>query len=335
MIRRLVAGAALAVLAVVLTSSPAAADPPRPTDYRTVVDAIEPPVPGLVVQMIGGDSLLELRAPTGRAVAVIGYRGEEFLRFHPDGRVEEDHASYTYRTSQSRYGSAVDAEQTDATDWRTVSTSGTWAWHDHRSHLMTTQRPLGRSPGDQVSAGVVPLVVDGAPVRVQLSTFWMEPPSKLPALAGALLAAVLLVLLVLLGRGRLGGASWAILLVLAAGLAAIVGGTTVRARPAHVGGPIVEWAFPLLALGLAGAALVLRRRPGLVHAALVLAALALLEWGWLRRTVLTKALLPTTMSMPLDRALTAAVLVVAAGTLVRATWLVVAEQRRPAPVVGP
>lgn len=334
MIRRVAAGAALVALIVMLTSSPAAADPPRPTDYRTVVDAIEPPVPGLVVQMIGGDSLLELRAPAGRTIAVIGYRGEEFLRFHADGRVEEDHASYTYRTSQSRYGSAVDAEQTDATDWRTVSSSGTWAWHDHRSHLMTTQRPLGRSPGDQVSAGVVPLEVDGAPVRVQLSTFWMEPPSKVPALAGALLAAVLLVLLVVLRRGRLDGARWAILLVLAASLAAIVGGATARARPAHVGGPLVEWAFPLLALALGGIALVIRRR-GLAVAALLLAALALLEWGWLRRTVLTKALLPTTMPMPLDRALTAAVLVVAAGSLARATWLVVAEQRRPAPVAGP
>jgi hypothetical protein len=199
---------------------------------------------------------------------------------------------------------------------------------------MTTQRPLGRSPGEQVSAGVVPLVVDGAPVRVQLSTYWVEPPSRLPALVGAVLATALLVVL---WRRRVGAGSWAALLVLAAALAAIVGGATVRARPAHVGGPMVEWAFPLLALALGGLALVIRRRRGPAVAALLLAALALLEWGWLRRTVLTKALLPTTMPMPLDRALTAAVLVVAAGSLARATWLVAAEQRRPvvaAPVSG-
>ncbi len=316
---------ALAALLVVLLAGPAAADPPRPTDYRTEIRAVEPPVSGLVVEMIGGDSLLRLRAPTGRTVVVIGYKGERYLVFHPDGRVEEDHASYTYRTSRSRYGSDVGAEQGDTTDLRMVATDGTWAWHDHRSHLMTTAKPLGREPGDQVSEGVLPLLVDGEEVRVTLATFWVPAPSRLAPIAAAIAAGALTLALARTGR------SWRVAAALVAAIGALVVGIgVVRDMPAHVGTRPVEWGLPAIAVVLAVAGLLDRRSTARRAAWGVLVALALLEWVWLRRAVLTKPVLPTVLPSALDRTATAGIAVLAVAVLAAAVRTAVA----PPPPAG-
>lgn len=299
---------ALALLLVVLVATPAAADPPRPTDYRTEVRDAQPPVPGLVVEMVGGDSLLRLRAPAGRTVVVIGYRGEPFLVFRPDGRVEEDRASYTYRTSRARYGSDVAAEQGDATDVHVVSNDGTWAWHDHRSHLMTTARPLGRSPGDQVAEGVLPLQVDGVDVRVALATYWVPAPSRVPWIAAALVALGALLAFVRTSRGE----RWrTVATLLTACTALVVGWAVVRDAPAHVGARPVEWVLPCVAVAFAVLRAVDRQGGARRCAWGALASLAVLEWAWTRRAVLSKPVLPTALPAVVDRTATAAVAVAA------------------------
>ncbi|MGN6693412.1 MAG: hypothetical protein ACTHN0_04485, partial [Aquihabitans sp.] len=67
--------AALGALVLLLVpASPAAADAPRPTDYRSTVTDVSPALPeGAEVRVIGGDSLLELSLPAGHTAVVADY----------------------------------------------------------------------------------------------------------------------------------------------------------------------------------------------------------------------------------------------------------------------
>jgi hypothetical protein len=327
----------LAVVLVLGLAAPAAADPPRPTDFATEVVGVDPPVDGVVVRLLGGDSFLEIAVERGIELTVTGYRGEPFVRYRADGTVEEDTASYTSLTSQSRYGSNVAAEVGATPTWTVVARDGSWAWHDHRAHWMSPQNPPGRGPGDQVLEGVVPLVVDGRAVKLQLATWWVSPP---PARHGAVGVAVGLLVgaAVLLGardpRRRHDPIIAAAPALLAALAALAVGLATRRGLPAEAAPSSLHWLLPLLGLAAAGAAAGLRRRPERSASAALLASVSLLQWVWWRRDVLTKPVLPTSAPFGLDRATTAAVAVVAVVALfVAATAL--ARALRPAQIPPP
>ncbi len=62
-----------ALVALVGLAGPAAAVTPRPTDYRSTVQSIDPAAP-ITVRVIGGDTLLELQAAPGHEVVVAGLR---------------------------------------------------------------------------------------------------------------------------------------------------------------------------------------------------------------------------------------------------------------------
>ena len=102
---RRVAVLGMAAVWLVLGAAPATADPAGPTDYQTEVTSIDPPADGFRVEAIGGDAFILLTAEPGVTVEVLGYRGEPYLRFHPDGRVEENRRSPT-QSSQYRFPGA-------------------------------------------------------------------------------------------------------------------------------------------------------------------------------------------------------------------------------------
>ena len=78
---------AIAIM-IVAPVSPAAADPAEPTDYRSVVDVVEPAIAGVTIDVVGGDSFLRVRAEAGHEVIVIGYWDEPYARITADGTVE-------------------------------------------------------------------------------------------------------------------------------------------------------------------------------------------------------------------------------------------------------
>jgi hypothetical protein len=310
---RLVLALAVASLALVAAAAPAAADPPAPTDYRSEVVSVEPPVDGLEVRVVGGDAFLEVVAPPGRQVLVPGYRGEPYLRLDPDGSVWQNDASPAVLLNEERMG-GVDVPDGDGGEprWRQVGDGGRAVWHDHRTHWMQEEPPLDLSPGDQILDGVVLLVVDGQEVEVRAISTWEHRPSPLPAVAGALLGA-LAVAVVWWRRGPL-TVAWVVTVTAAA--AAAVGAAQVWSVPAATGPSALLWALPATALVAAAASAVLGARDperwGLVAAVLqALAAVELGLWAWNRRTGLWRAVLPTDAPWPLDRGVTAAAAVVA------------------------
>ena len=308
------------VLAIVLgAAGPAAADPPGPTDYRSEITAIEPPTDGVEVEVVGGDSFIRLRRTGDERVDVMGYGGEPYLRFEPDGRVLENQRSPATFLNRDRTGEVDLPTEADADaepEWEEVAADGTFSWHDHRTHWMSSARPPGRSPGDRVLEGVVPaagrrpgrrrgrgLVLGGGALA----------GARRPGRAGRP------------GRGR-----------------PPRGAEVAHHRPrprrrSHLGrGPGPRAGVVPLGAGRhrpaadpvgpapgrrgrrRGRGLLRRLQPPVRAGLVAVAGIELLWWAWTRQAALTRALIPTDAPPALDRAVVAAVAVLAVGILVAA-----------------
>ncbi len=301
----------------------AGADPAGPTDFETIVVSVTPPSEAIDVDVIGGDSFLQLTAAPGNEVIVEGYQQEPYLRFRPDGVVEENRRSPTTYLNASRYGGDDVPAGADATlppDWQPVGSGGRYAWHDHRIHLMQPGTPADRAPGDQVQAATVAMDVNGEPVDVAVAVYWLPAPSRVPLAIGAAIGAGLVILAVVT-RHRLG---WPLLAVAVA--AAGIGWWQFSSLPSETGPLLVWWLLPAIATVSVVVALALGRR--LVASALVLlAALELGAWVVLRREGVWRALIPTDAPFWLDRSVMAATVVVAVAAAIGA---VLAMFRAPA-----
>ncbi|QYG90984.1 hypothetical protein HC251_00070 [Iamia sp. SCSIO 61187] len=312
--RRLaLAGSVVALAIVVLTGSPAAADPPGPTDYRSEVTDITPEVDGITASVVGGDGFLLLEVEPGTTVEVPGYTGEPYLRFGEDGTVEENQASAATYLNESRTRTEADRDYDPEAEpeWEEVATDGRWAWHDHRIHSMA-----GDLSGDTEVAhrrGVpwtVPLVVDGDEVTISGSYRLLDAPSPLPWAA----LAIVLALALALGLGRVvpalpaAGAT-----VLVAGIGGIVAGMAQRGE-SPPGAPTSPLVVILPAIAAVAGIIVLIQRGRVLRAVAALAgAAAAGGWAIVRLPVLWKAVLPTSLPAGTDRALTAVALGAAAG----------------------
>jgi hypothetical protein len=318
--RLAVRAALIGVALTLLSATPAAADPVGPSDFRSEVTGIEPPTEVVAARVLGGDSFLELDVAPGHTVVVLGYAEEPYLRFNDDGTVERNVRSPATYLNDDRLA-AVEPPPEARPDaepvWEQVATGGTYAWHDHRIHWMSSSPPpveRGEAVGGAFDPWRVPLVIDGAPTDVTGTLRYEAATSPLP---WAVLAVAAAGLLVVLGRrAPLFAASGALTLV--AALAVVLGRAEHGVNPADAGANPLLWALPVVAL-VAGAAATLLgdRRPTVVLALASVATLA--GWGLLRLTVLLRPVLPTPLPDPLDRAGVA----LALGTAAGAAWLAV------------
>jgi hypothetical protein len=301
-LRRLLVALVALGAGVAAPAGVAGADPAGPTDYETTITSVEPPTPGIEVSIVGGDSFLRVAAEPGVDVVVLGYQQEPYLHIRPDGVVEENQRSPARYLNVDRYGSGTPpagADATPAPNWAVIGSGGAWAWHDHRSHWMSPEPPPDASPGTVIQSSTVPLVVDGSPVTVGVSTTWLAAPSRLPLGVGAA-AGLAVVILALARRARL---AWALLAVSV--VAGGVGYWQFRSLPAETGPLVVWWVLPAVAAASLLLAVLLGAR--LVSYALVLlAALELAVWVWLRRDAAFRAVIPTDAPYWLDRGVLAA-----------------------------
>jgi hypothetical protein len=313
-VRRLLAVSTLLAVGAVVGASPAAADPARPTTFRSEIERIEPDVEGVTVEVVGGDAFLRVTAEPGRTVAVPGYGGEPWLRIGPDGRVEQNRASSATYLNDSRDGvvPVPDGVGPDAEpEWEVVATDGSWAWHDHRVHYMGTGTPAVEELADgtrRVQEWTVPIAVDGTDVVVEGRLVLLDLVVPVLALVVALVAGALAYVL---GRRRPGPTA-AVASAVAAVVALAVGIGEWVLQPAGAGASVLVLALPALGVVAAVVAVVLavRGRSGSVA---VLGAVALLAgWGLMRVSVLWHPELPTVLPAEADRTGVAVVLALAA-----------------------
>ncbi|WP_426570687.1 hypothetical protein [Aquihabitans sp. McL0605] len=337
-----VAGRAFAVLVglavLLLPAAPASADAPKPTDYRSEVLHITPALPaGMTAQVVGGDSFLELSVPRGHRVVVPDYAAGDdehpapYLRFQADGTVQRNRLAIATAANESRFGTSDrQPDPTAAPEWETVATGGTYAWHDHRIHWMSPTPPRGVSADGRVDLGgkdgtwSVPIVVDGTPTTITGQLVLLPSPSPLPWVALAV---------VVLAAGLFIGVRWglspvAAIAVVVASAAVGVSWATWTSAPASTGVSWIPIAVSLVAVVAALAAV--WSPPRVQFIAIAATAAALVGWGLSRWTVLTKAVLPTTLPYGLDRAVTSGAFGVGLALAALLLWKPPARSRPPA-----
>ena len=333
-VRRLLVGVVAGLGLASAVASPAFADPPGPTDYQSEVRSIAPATQAIEVGIIGGDSFVELRVEPGVEAMVVGYQGEDYLWFRPDGVVLENQNSPATYLNADRFGNdGVPATASADADpvWKQIGTGGYWAWHDHRAHWMQSARPFGLEAGDQILEAVIPIVVDGDTVEVTVISTWQPAPSPIPMWLGVLAGVAT------------GAAAWFLrsrrispivagvpLVVLAVG----VGAAQYFSLPVATGPRPIWIVLPLIATVSAAAGVLLAAR-GMrfaADAAALLVGAELAVWGVTKRDGLTAAIVPTDAPFWLDRFTTAAALVGGVLLVAMAMWSLFAV---PAPDGNP
>jgi len=318
----------LALAAVIYAAPPAAADAPGPTDYVTTISGVEPPISGIELEVIGGDSFILMTVEEGFDVVVLGYESEPYLWFRPDGQVLENRASPATWANENRFGETTvpDGVSADADPrWNAVGTDGTYAWHDHRSHWMNPGKPLGAQPGDQILESAIPLIVSGRDVLIMVQSTLLAPPPIWPGLVGAVLG---LAGAVVAWRGQRSPLA-AVLVV--GGLASLIFGYIAYGSVPGVTEPsLLLWLLPVVAIVAALLFMALRNRlsttvylDGLVTTG----GVALAAWGITRFDAIRRALIPSDAPANLDRLVIAAVIIMGSAAAARGVYGLIKPER--------
>ncbi|MET8365762.1 hypothetical protein ABZU53_19585 [Micromonospora sp. NPDC005194] len=337
MIRTLLARAtviaATACATTLLTAAPAAAhgaDAPDGSDYRTRVTGVTPARPGLTVRVIEAGARLELTNRTGRAIEVIGYSGEPYLRIGPDGVYENSRSPATYlnRTLAGDTALPADADPAAPPSWRRVDDGATVRWHDQRARWQESAPPdaarVAPEREHRVRDWTIPLRDGADPAQIAGTLDWVPPPD-----AYTWWAVTIVGLLAVGALGLLAAASTAGARALSAvGVLLVVGGAVAVLYPVGreldagaqgVGGVLAGllggqvWAL-LTGLGaLAAGGYALARRPAADFAVALAGACLALFAGVANAAVFTRSVAPVPWSPEVARAMVAAVLITGVG----------------------
>jgi len=191
-------GCAACVAAVLLAIGAAPADAhligtnAAPTNYRTRVLAVSPPIQGLQVRAAEIGGALELSNRTGQQVIVLGARLEPYLRLEPDGGVDENHRSPTWLASRPPGSPAPRSPSPNPAappDWHRLSGGVRVVWHDHRAHWTGSDPPqVRRAPQRRqvvIPRWQVPLRVGDQTAVITGEVVWIPGSSWWPWLAVA------------------------------------------------------------------------------------------------------------------------------------------------------
>jgi hypothetical protein len=215
-----VAAVLAGVVAALGVGTPAfahSADVPAASDFRCRVTGISPALPGLTVRAISAGTELELVNHTGRAIEVLGYSGEPYLRVGPDGVFQNANSPAAYTNETLRGGPAppASAGAAAAPDWQRLSTTPAVVWHDHRASGTGAVPGDGGGSPERILSWSVPLR-DGVRVFAVTGTLdWVPRPATATWWAGCLLLAAAVAVL---GRWR---PRWAGAASIVAGVAAV------------------------------------------------------------------------------------------------------------------
>ena len=193
MLRKL--GLYAVVAAATLAVAPAAFADAGSPNYSSKLTSVTPGVKGLGVRIVDGDDAIELKNTSGLNVLVPGYENEPYLRFLVNGRVEVNVNSPAKYLNEERYAGVTVPKEASATakpKWVLIAQGGSYTWHEHRVHWMSTDQPprvkaSGGRELQKVFDWVVPLSVGGKRVKASGRLWWV--PTGQPGRADALIAA--------------------------------------------------------------------------------------------------------------------------------------------------
>jgi hypothetical protein len=202
-VRRLACAVALAGL---LAGAPAALAHQGNPNYRSTVTSVTPRVRGLDVSVLNYDDRLLLHNTSGRTVVVEDYEGRPYARVLADRTVEVNTNSAAYYLNQDRAGATqAPAGLPARPQWKLISRTGRFEWHDHRIHWMGSHEPpqvTDRSKRARIFSWKVAIRVGTTPGAIAGTLDWVPAPREsLPmaailAFAGLLIALCLVVFVV-------------------------------------------------------------------------------------------------------------------------------------------
>jgi hypothetical protein len=325
--KRLALALLFGVGALVVAAEPAAAHGVGgvdPSNYETRVLAIEPEVPGLTVEVVDLGDRIQLTNDTGRAIVVLGYEDEPYLRVGPDGVYENVRSPAVYLNRQripSESEVPDDADPEAPPEWERIGGGTTVSWHEHRAHWMGNDDPEAvRENPDQeqvVQEWTVQLRQGDEKIVVTGDLLWVPGPSPWP---WALLALVAAAAVIVLSRTRwwpavLAGALGLLVAAEAVHVLGLWGATTANAFDKLLAS---AYSIAGILLGAGTLAWMARRRDpvGATPAVLVSAIFLFVAGGLADLQTLARSQLPTTLPDWVARSCVTVALGVGAGLIV-------------------
>jgi hypothetical protein len=191
--------AAIALSALCASAPPALAHEGNP-NYSSQVRSIEPSADGVAAEILNSDDRIQLRNSGDSVVIVEGYRNEPYLRFQPDGTVEQNLRSPATYLNEDRFAQVevpASARPAAPPRWQQVAENGRYDWHDHRIHWMSQTPPEPVREDESKRAKIfdwrLPIAVAGQPGQIDGTLTWLgKDSSRFPVAAAAALAAVAL-----------------------------------------------------------------------------------------------------------------------------------------------
>jgi LPXTG-motif cell wall-anchored protein len=164
-------------------------------NYRSEINSFQPPLPSDVsIEVLDYDSYLQLIDQDGHEVMLYGYDGEPYARIEKDGTVQVNERSPATYLNDSRFAEETVPSSADAKaapQWKTVDSSGTFIWHDHRMHYMSRSLPPSvkdKSQKTKIFNYEIPMSIDGKKTVLHGTLWWVGSTgtSKLPFVIAAI-----------------------------------------------------------------------------------------------------------------------------------------------------
>lgn len=168
--------ALLALLALLLTAPVALAHEGNP-NYRSVVKTVTPATSGATFEILNFDDRVLLHNTSGQDIEVFGYENEPYAEIKADGTVLVNTNSRAYYLNEDRQGeTAVPANLPAQPEWKELSKSGRFEWHDHRMHWMGAgDPPQLKDKGEEtlIDNWEIPIKVGDQPGQVAGTLTWV------------------------------------------------------------------------------------------------------------------------------------------------------------------
>jgi hypothetical protein len=189
----------VAAAAALLVGAPVALAHEGSPNFLSQINEVTPAAPGVDVEVLNRDDRLLLRNSGDATVLIEGYDGEPYARVEPDGTVSVNTDSKAYYINEERDGEAAVPDGIDGKgepQWKVVSKTGRFEWHDHRMHWMSGSDPEAvkdKSVRTKIYDWKVPIDVDGQTGAIAGTLFWTPVPSSGPPLPLIIAFAVLVI----------------------------------------------------------------------------------------------------------------------------------------------
>jgi hypothetical protein len=168
-------------------------------NFRSVFRGLKPPLAGVKVEVIGYDSLYQLRSTAQQTVTIYGYNREPYSRILPDGTVQQNLNSPAVYLNESLFATAdvpAHAHAGAPAVWKTIDKTGTIQWHDHRMHYAATGTPpqvKDKHKKTKIFDYSIPVSEGSTHSAIHGTLYWVgSAGGGFPAAAGVLFALLLI-----------------------------------------------------------------------------------------------------------------------------------------------